>query len=400
MFTIFVLPLGIVIGFKSTPLPFLLARAGVSVDRIASASATVNLPGVLVFIWAPLVDTLLRRRTWLALATFATALSVCLYVPLIGAAHLNLLTALIVLGGIADSLILASCGGLIVAALPPLAQSRASSFLQAGCLGGAALGGAAILWLAARLSLPVVGLCVGAVIALLGLVPLSVHETAPLPPRGVAAYFAGIARQFRTLINTRNRRWSALLLIGPGATGATIFLLPAIASEYNVGANGIAWINGIGGGVLLALGCLVATVFPAYWDRRLLYGLGAAMNGAASIVLLAGRGPSFYAIGTALYLMTVGLCQVWSIALTAEIVGNAHHASTLFAALNALATLALVYMIRLEGAACSYFGARGLLLADIAGNILTCAAAIAVFAAFRALRSSEAAAAPGELRAS
>ena len=50
-----------------------------------------------IFLWAPLVDIKLGRRTWLAIAIFATAVSVCTYFPLIGATHVNLMTALILL---------------------------------------------------------------------------------------------------------------------------------------------------------------------------------------------------------------------------------------------------------------------------------------------------------------
>jgi hypothetical protein len=63
LFSLLILPLGIVVGFKATQLPFLLFKAGVPVDRIATVSSIANLPGVLVFLWAPLVDIKLRRRT-------------------------------------------------------------------------------------------------------------------------------------------------------------------------------------------------------------------------------------------------------------------------------------------------------------------------------------------------
>jgi len=62
LFSLLILPLGIIVGFKSTPLPFLLAKAGVPVDRIASISSMVNLPGVLVLLWASLADSKLRHR--------------------------------------------------------------------------------------------------------------------------------------------------------------------------------------------------------------------------------------------------------------------------------------------------------------------------------------------------
>ena len=36
LFRLLILPLGIIVGFKATPLPFLLAKAGVPADRIAN----------------------------------------------------------------------------------------------------------------------------------------------------------------------------------------------------------------------------------------------------------------------------------------------------------------------------------------------------------------------------
>src|SRR5215467_1433465 len=91
LFSLLILPLGIVVvGFNFTALPLLLAQAGVPVDRIASISAIINLPGVIGFLFASLVDVKFRRSTWLALAAFGTAVFACLYFPLIGASHLLL----------------------------------------------------------------------------------------------------------------------------------------------------------------------------------------------------------------------------------------------------------------------------------------------------------------------
>jgi hypothetical protein len=58
VFSLLILPLGIIVAFKVAPLPLLLSQAGVPVDRIARVSSIVTLPGVLVFLWGPLVDVL------------------------------------------------------------------------------------------------------------------------------------------------------------------------------------------------------------------------------------------------------------------------------------------------------------------------------------------------------
>jgi hypothetical protein len=159
-----------------------------------------------------------------------------------------------------------------------------------------------------------------------------------------------------------------------------MFLLPAIASNYGVSATGIMWTNGVGGGLLMALGSLGGALVPGDWDRRLMYAVSGGMNGLAALVLMLANRPSVYFVGTALHLITNGFCYTWFTALTAEIVGpDAADASTLFSVLSSAATVALIYMIWLDGVGHRYFGTRGLLWTDAGASLLECAV---VFAAF------------------
>src|SRR5215469_9896561 len=116
------------------------------------------------------------------------------------------------------------------------------------------------------------------------------------------------------------RRWSTLLLLAPGGTGAAQSLLPAVASHYGVGTSGVMWMNGIAGGGMLAIGSLSGALIPGSWDRRITYAAAGVTNALAAIVLLAANSPTVYLVGTALYLVTEGLCWARSIALIVEIV--------------------------------------------------------------------------------
>jgi hypothetical protein len=60
VFSLLILPLGLVIGFNFTALPFFLSRAGVPVDQIAQVNSISNLPGVVGLVIAPIVDIKLR----------------------------------------------------------------------------------------------------------------------------------------------------------------------------------------------------------------------------------------------------------------------------------------------------------------------------------------------------
>ncbi len=370
-FSLLFLPLGMVLGFNSTPLPFLLARAGVPVDRIANVGSIANLPGVLGLLIAPVVDIKLRRRTWLAIGAFGTAIAASLYFPLIGASHLLVMTALIFAGGMVTFLVVAACGGLMVRTFSAIDQSRAAAWTQVGLLGGGALGGAIVLWLVARIPIVVAGLCFAVLIAALGVLAFTIPEPLPTPSRWFRGRIAAIAMEGRAVIRSRERRWGTLLLVSPCATGAAQSLLPAIASHYGVGLSGVLWINGIGGGAALALGALSSALIPWDWDRRLTYVAAGLANALAAAALLAANRPSVYLAGTAFYLATEGLCWARSVALILEIVGpEARDASTLYSLLNAVSTIPILYVLWLDGLGFRRFGAHGLLWTDAALNIV------------------------------
>lgn len=381
VFSLLILPLGIVVvGFNFTALPLLLAERGVPVDRIASISSVINLPGVIGFLFAPVVDIKFQRRTWLALATFGTAVSTCLYFPLIGTSHLTLMTVLIIAGGLVVFLVSAACGGLIVKLLSESGQSKAAAWMMAGQQGGGALGAAVILWLAARLPMGGVGAWIAMLVALPGLLAFTIPEPPPEPSPWFHSRLGQIGRELVAVIRAPERRWSTILLLAPGATGAAQSLLPAVATHYGVGASGVIWMNGVAGGLLLALGSLSGALIPAEWDRRLTYAAAGLTNAFAAIVLLSSHRPVVYLVGTAFYLVTEGLCWARSIALMVEIVGtDTRDASTLYSVLNAIVTIPLLYMIKLDGLGFSSFGTQGLLWTDAAANVLVFVFVVLVF---------------------
>jgi len=360
-----------IVGLNYTALPFLLAKAGLSVDRIATISSIINLPGVLGVIVSPIVDIKLRRRAWLAIGTFGTAIAACIYFPLIGASHAVLMTALIFAGGMVTFLVVAACGGLMVRILSLTDQPKAGAWTQVGVLGGGALSGAMVLWLAARMSLPAAGLCFAAVVAILGYLPFAIPEPAPEPSAWFHGRLATISREIWGLARSRPRRWGTLLLLSPCATGAAQSLLPAIASHYGVGGSGVMWINGLGGGGALALGALASTLIPGTWDRRLTYAAAGVTNALAAFFLLVANRPSVYLAGTFFYLATQGLCWARSVALIVEIVGpDTRDASTLYSLLNAAVSIPVLYVVWLDGEGFRYFGTHGLLLTDALLNLL------------------------------
>lgn len=369
-----------VVGFNFTSLPYLLSQAGVRVDHIARVSAIGSLPGVLGVLIAPIVDIKLRRRTWLAIGVFGTAIAALAYFPLISASHLILLTALIFSGGMLTSLDLDACGGLMVRMLDPAGQSKAAAWIQAGVLGGGALSGAMVIWLAARMPLIATGLCFAVVTAVVGYIPFTIQEPAPEPSPWFRGRFIVLGKEMWALARLPERRWGTLLLLSPCATGAAQGLLPAIASHYSVGGHGVMWINGIGGGAALSIGALCSTLVPPNWDRRLTYAAAGVTNALAAIFLLTANRPGVYLAGTVFYLVTEGLCAARSLALIVELVGiQTRDASTVYALLNAAVSFPIAYVTWLDGVGFRYFGTHGLLLTDALLNLLVFSVVAAVF---------------------
>ncbi len=381
VFSLLILPLGISVGFKFTALPFLLAKAGVPIDRIATIASMVHLPAALQFLWAPLVDVKLRRRIWLVIGALTSSLCFCFAIPLMDASHLRQITALLLSASLADSLVAVACGGLLVTMLSAPAQAKASAWQNAGQLGGGALGSAAVIWLATHTSLPAVGVFVAAMIALPALSAFTFPEPAPLASQWFRGRLPQIGKEIWALVRSADRRWSTLLLLAPCGTGAAMGLLPAIASHYGVGASGVMWINAAAGGVVLALGSLFGALVPSDWDRRLTYAGACMTNALAIFVLLAANRPSSYLVGTVLYLLTNGFVWARFTALLVEIIGaETRDASAFYGAFNAAGLLPLSFMIWLDGFGFHKLGMHGLLWTDAVPNLLAFAIVVIVFA--------------------
>ena len=371
LFSILILPQGIYLGFISTVLPFLLSRASVPVDRIARTTSLLSIPWILCFLWAPLVDTLLRRRAWLVLSACAVAFCLCFGLPLAKAGNVTLLLLPGIGGAVAGSIVLTACGGLIVTTLSDPAQAKASAWYEAGKLTGSAISAALLIWLAIHVSTIYLDSAVAVLVAVPALAAFTIFEVPPQKSTLLKTRVSEIGSEINALVRIPAKGWGILLLASPVGTASAIALLPAVASRYGVGSNGVIWVNGIGGGVLLALGAICSTLLPDSWNRRITY-IGAGLSNAlASMILLSFNKPWGYFVGTILYLSTAGLCWARFAALVAEIVGPSRpNAAARYSIVATAGNIPLVYMVFLDGIGFKHFGIGGLFAMDAGGNLI------------------------------
>lgn len=355
-----VLPYAICMGFTTNGgLSLLLRNSGMSVGDVANAIALLGIPSSIYFLWSPLADVLMPRRAWYVLSTLAAG--VALAVGAIALQRDSQAAVWIFFGGmIFCMLISSSYGGLMAAMFAPASRTRAAAWAQASNLGGGAVGPGIILWIALHFA----GAAWGVAAALLVIVPaisvLGLREPLREPSPGFATHLRMVGAELRETCLTPKNFFGLLLLIAPPGAGALIGLLPAISPDYGVAGSDVVWINGIGGGLLMAAGCMAGGWVPRF-DRRIAYALAGALN-AVPAFFLALAPPTYqvYMIGTSVYLFTIGLTSTLSMDLVLDVVGAAGRSGSLrYSILSAMSYIPIAYMTWFEGRAADAYGFHG-----------------------------------------
>ncbi len=369
IFALLVLPYAVYAnGFTATVVTVLLTHEGLSLDQISAFLTWIMAPTFLYFLWSPLVDFWLRRRTWVALAS---ALAGVLLALALGERRLSAAGPKLLLAVGMAVVMLTSCGvgGLMAAGVPAHLKSRASGYYNAGSLGFGALSGGGLLYVSQHLSRLVFAAVCGALIAFPGLLSLLVGE-APVKVAGdrLGVRLGEMGAEFRKTF----LRWKSvpvlLLLCSPMASGAALNLLPGMAGAYGVSENMVAALNGVAGGLLSASGALLVGYVKLPTDMRPVYAAAGLVNAATLAIFLIGPPRPFtYIAATALYALTVGACYALFTALVMQLLGvSGRSGGSRYAIAISLGNLPVTYMTRVDGLGSRFFGLKGLPGADMA----------------------------------
>lgn len=234
IFMFLVLPFGILSGYVSVTLGFLLTKAGISLALVAPVISVTLLPNIFKFIWAPLVDTTLTVKKWYIIANTITALGIFLtgILPL-KVESLTIMTIAVFLTSFANTIVAMSTESLLAHDTPDNLKGRAAGWLQAGNLGGLGLGGGAGLWLADRLQQPWLA---GGIIAIACLICTFGLYFLPEPKSFIREknYFKTIGnlnRDLWTLIKSRMGFLALFLCFLPIGSGAASNLWSAVSND-------------------------------------------------------------------------------------------------------------------------------------------------------------------------
>ncbi len=368
------------LGLVSGAITYLLRDEGVDPARAASIAALLSLPHAIYFLWGPLTDFWMRRRTWLLLAAAASAIA------LVAAFHQPQLSSpwavgLLFLSACFGVFVVAACGGILGTLHSELNRRRAGSFYQSGSLAFGAVAVFVLVTFSGRLSLSFLGWIVAAMIVLPSLAALAAPAQPLISEQTARHTVVRIWHEFKSTF----LRWEAipytLLIASPCCSGAMIGLLTQLARDYHVTGHQVAWINGAAGALLTSAGALAASLIPIRVRASIAFPLAGLVNSATlAIFALGPLRPAVYFTGTVLFLFTIGAGYALFTGVALEFLGGSGKSgSSRYAIINSIGNLPVAYMTYLDGRGYALWGPRAMPGADA---IITAAGCLLLLAHF------------------
>lgn len=342
-------------------LAYLFRQQGIAELRASQIISLLSLPTMIYFLWSPITDFLVRRRTWLLLGGSAAGIMMAI------AFHESRLDSrsamlLMFVGACSSQLVVASCGGMMGAIGLDRARRVACGFYQGGSLAFGAASVFVLVLLTAKAKQGTLGLVAGALIAGPALFALAAPKQEVVAEDEFGETMRRIWHEFKATF----LRWEAipytLCMVFPMGSGAAVGLLPGVARDYGVNGQHVAWMNGLAGALLMAAGSLAATTIPARTRAAVAYMTICLVNAAAVGVLWLGPQTAVtYYLGVTLYLFTIGTCYAMFTAVVLEFMGaSGKSGSGRYSIINSLGNVPVLYMLVLDGWGGDRWGARGL----------------------------------------
>jgi predicted MFS family arabinose efflux permease len=321
------------------------------------------------FIWAPLGDYSLSRRTWYLLAaSVMAAVTLGITVTPISDRTVPLLSVLVLGANLAATFLAFATEGLMAHNTAPATRGRAAGWFQSGNQFGQTAGGGLGLFLMKHLPQPwIAGAVLGAVILACAACTLLVEEPAPAlrgEPMGVRARDA--LREIGSVIRSRARRIGLFLAILPIGTGTAQFLFGSLGPEWHASADVVSFVLGAGGGVAIVLGCITGGLLADRVEKPTAYWSACALGViAVAIMPFSPRNSIGYAATTLFYTFTLGMCTATLTGMVLAIIGERAAATkiNLFFAMNTLFSLGV---LRLEGFVHDRWTTNAMLLTEAA----------------------------------
>jgi MFS family permease len=361
------IPFGFYTGFVSTALPLLLTARGVTLDRVAQIVFVAMLPSFSSWVFTPLVDCGLHRKTWALLLAAVTAACQAADVFLLDKSHQVTLMVLLVMGQLAAQLYGSALGGMTPSMVDEQHQGSVSGWLNVANLGGAALGGMIGIFAVQRWTLGAAAALLAAMILIPAIV-LQFLAGEDREPRRPGEMFGGLLKDIWTISKTKQALLGFMIFVVPAAAFAAQNLFSGLGRDFGSGDTQVAWITGAGVAIACTLGSLVGGWMCDRMDRRMLFVGTGVVSAAATLGMAFGpRVGWVFATGVLAYNVLAGVNYAAASAVAFEIMGlNNPLAATQYAMLMASCNVAIEFAVWADGRGYHRWGATGMLCTDAA----------------------------------
>jgi MFS transporter, PAT family, beta-lactamase induction signal transducer AmpG len=390
LFSLLIAPSGVLGNgvIQGGVLGYLLSLQAVDSGTQAHLIGLLSLPTSLYFLWSPITDFFIRRRSWLLVGALTAALLTLLAFRQPQLSSQGALI-LMLIGACCSQLVVSSAGGMMGALHSEQTRRRAGSFYQAGSAGFGALSAWALIYLSSRVTRDTLGLIVAALIAIPALFALAAPRQEQISEHSFGLTLRRIWGECRDTF----WRWDALPYVAcmtlPIASGAATGLLPGVAIQYGVSGDNVALINGLVGGIVTAIGAGGMSLLRTRMRAPVLYCVVGLVNCACLAILWLGpMNGATYFLGVLLYNLSLGACLAMFTAVVLEFLGEAGKSgSARYSIINSLGNIPVLYMLQVDGWGGDHGGARGIAAAETVVGAIGAVALLAYFLIRRPART-------------
>ena len=372
---------GVVGQFTGLVMPYATEHAGKQLDSIGWYNAVLFVPTFLLFLYAPIVDIGPRRKHWLLIVSAIGA--GCL----VGCFQMKLpeqIPEYLVFGFAAQLIagLVGSCsGGLMAASLPDELRGKAGGWYNIGNLSGGSLFATLAIWMIGHDIDPKL---IGVVVAVMMVAPAIGAQWIDEPPRSPIApreVFRQTLREVAGVLTSRSGLTGIALSISPVGTAALANFFSGMSRPYQVGADTVAAVTGLGAVGLNALGALIGGYLCDRFNRRALYLIAGTLTAVCGLAMgLSPRAPATYVLGVTAYALVTGFCYAAFTAYVLETIGDSDRtAATKYSMFTAASNFAITYVGWIDTRFSDQHGVEGVVTSDAVLNLAGAAILALVF---------------------
>ncbi|MDE3201867.1 MAG: MFS transporter [Acidobacteriota bacterium] len=358
-------------GFVAVSVPEMLAAQGIPAGHVATAAAVIVSPGFWGFLFSPILDMRLSRRTY----ALVTGLLSALAIGITQAHHSSLLMVQIVmtLGFFCAMLYQGAVGGWMGALIDRGQDSKLGVWFTVSNLGA----GGIMMVLASELMQRLSPVIAGLVVATVVLSPMLLFLAIPSPPPSehqARESFARFWREAALLIRRREIQIALVLLGLPSASFALTNVLGGTGKDFNASDHFV--------GIFAGFGCIAAGIIGSFLLfplakhlplRRLYLAIGIVGASFTFGLILLPHVPWVFAVAITGENMFQAMAFSVSNAITFEVIGPDNpFAATIFTLLISTSNLPIIYMQYLDGRGYDAGGLTGSFLTDALLTAATC----------------------------